>query len=79
MGKFSSNGPSQSEIIAKQEAAAKKERERIKMETAEKEAERDQKMQASIAERSNKRRQFATGIAGAEDDDENRRKFLKGV
>ncbi len=73
-------GPSQAEIIAQQEAAAKAERERLMTEQAEKEADAQSKSQSKIAEMESKRKAFASGaLESKEEEDAARRKFLKGV
>lgn len=64
-------GPSQEELQAAQEAAAQRERERLK-------AESDQKAVADLEAQESKRRAFAGQLAN-EDDKEQRRKFLKGA
>lgn len=76
-----SKGPSQSEIIAAQEAAAKKERERLATEAAEKDAETQAKLQAEMKRKQSKRLAFASGegIETQEDEESSRKKFLKAV
>lgn len=75
MGKFS-KGPSAGELQAQQEAAAKAEREKIAQEQAIAEANLTQKKQAAFSEQESKRRAFASQPI---DDDEQRRKFMKGA
>lgn len=71
-------GPSQAEIIKAQESAAQRERDRMARETAQKKIETDQKTLADMAATESKRRAFAGQLSG-ENDDEERRKFLKGA
>jgi hypothetical protein len=72
------SGPSAAELQAQQEAAAQRERDRIAAETAKKKMEDDQKAVADIQTQESKRRAFAGQLA-TEDDEKNRRKFLKGA
>jgi hypothetical protein len=74
----SKKGPSTEEIVKQQEAAAMKERERIAQEQAINEATDLQQQQKSFATAQSKRQAFAMG-SQLEDDETNRRKFLKGV
>lgn len=72
-----SKGPSASEIAAQQRQAAERERVKLATETAQKEALEQKEMQQSYA-REQSRRQSMVGAA-VEDDDTQRRKFLRGV
>jgi hypothetical protein len=78
MGFSSPKKQSAAEIVKQQEAAAMKERERIAQEQAINEATDLQQQQESFATAQSKRQAFATG-SQLEDDETNRRKFLKGV
>lgn len=70
----------QNEIIAAQESAAKKEKERLMTEQAIQEADAQSKAQGAAAKVEAKRRAFASGAMEADEEEENaRRKFLKGV
>lgn len=66
-------------IVRAQEEAAKREREKLALEAAKSEAFADQQRQKTIQEAQAKRRLFSSGLAQKEDEEENRRKFLKGV
>lgn len=65
-------------IIALQEAAAAKERKRLEREAADKEASDAKAALSAVQEAESKRRAFV-GALSVEDDEEERRKFLKGV
>lgn len=70
-------GPSPEEIAARQEAAAKAERERIAQEEAKMSAEKEMQLQESYA--ANRERRQGSAMSAIEDEQSNRRKFLKGV
>lgn len=70
----------QNEIIRAQEAAAQKEKERLTTEQAVREADAQAKAQGAVAKAETKRRAFASGAMELDEEEENaRRKFLKGV
>jgi hypothetical protein len=73
-----SKGPSAAKVQQMQEQAAKKERERITLEEAQNTALDQEKLQTAYADQTNKRRDFAAGVA-PQDDETSRRKFLRGV
>jgi hypothetical protein len=61
-----------------QRQAAEAEQKKIATQAAEQKARENQELQKSYAEKMSQRQEFAAGIANI-DDDENRKKFLKGV
>lgn len=79
MGGSSKKAQSADAMAKIQREAAKKEQIKLNTQAAEQKAREDQELQKSFAEKQSQRQAFATGIAGMEQDDENRRKFLKGV
>lgn len=83
MSKFKSkapSGPSASEIQRQQEQAAAKERQRLEAEQAAKEAEEQQKAEVALADQEKRRAAFAGQLStGVGEDDEGRKKFLKGI
>jgi len=74
---FGGGGPSQGEIVATQEAAAKKERERLRLETANKEADIAERQQGALAKSESRRQALVSSVMT--DDDEKRRKYLKAA
>lgn len=74
---FGSRGPSASEVAAKQEAAAKKEREKIAQEEAIATASKQKELQDAYAQTQSDRQSFVSNVK--EDEESSRRKFLKGV
>ena len=71
-------GPSQAEIAAAQEKAAQRERDRMEREAAAKKLQSETKAVADLQAAESKRRAFAGQLSG-EQDEEQRRKFLKGA
>lgn len=70
----------QNEIIRAQEAAAQKEKERLMTEQASQEADAQAKAQGAVAKAEAKRKAFASGAMETDEEEDNaRRKFLKGV
>jgi len=78
MSKFKEKGPSPSEIARVQSQAAKAEREKIAQEQSALAAKEKSDLEAAFADKQSKRRAFTAGI-GEQEDETNRRKFLKGV
>lgn len=84
MGIFKSpkapRGPSASEIQRQQEQAATKERARLEAEQSAKEAEQQKKAETALLDQEKKRAAFAGQLStGIGEDDEGRKKFLKGI
>lgn len=74
------SGPSIEEIQRQQEKAAAKERARLEAEQAAKEAEQQKKAESALLDQEKKRAAFAGQLqAGVGEDDEGRKKFLKGI
>lgn len=74
---FGGGKTSQADIIRAQEQAAKKERERLATETAQKEAQSKKQAQSDWAASQSKRQALITSLVT--DDEENRRKYLKAA
>lgn len=77
-GQQKQSGPSAAELQAAQNAAAQTERDRIAQEQAKAKADTEAKAVADLQSAESQRRAFAGSLAG-EEDDEQRRKFLKGA
>jgi hypothetical protein len=71
-------GPSQAELAAAQESAAQRERDRMAREAEQKKIDEDTKAVADLQSAESKRRAFAGQLSG-EQDEEQRRRFLKGA
>lgn len=71
-------GPSAAELQQAQNAAAQRERDRMASEQAVKKADNEAKAVSDLQARESQRRAFAGSLA-AEDDQEERRRFLKGA
>lgn len=64
-------GPSPEEIRRKAEEARKRERERL-------EREQKEKAEAELTKKESRRKAFAGQLVGVDDDEEKRKRFLKG-
>lgn len=73
------SGPSQQEIMQMQEKAAEKERNRVEQEQAAKKAETEQKALADMEATEGRRRAFAGSLTETTEDEDERRKFLRGA
>ncbi len=71
-------GPSAAELQQAQNAAAQKERDRMAAEQAKTKADTEAKAVSDLQEAESRRRAFAGQLAGPEDEEEKRR-FLKGA
>ena len=80
MGKLfgAPKSPNAAQLQAAQDAAASRERDRMAADEAKKKAETDAKAVADLQAQESKRRAFAGQLA-AEDDTEEKRRFLKGA
>lgn len=72
------SGPSAAELQRAQDAAAQRERDRMAGEQAKQKADTEAKAVADLQAQESQRRAFAGSLA-AEDDTEERRRFLKGA
>jgi hypothetical protein len=72
-------GPSASELRAREEAARQKERDRIAQENAAADAKKQQDAEAAMAEKESRRQAFAGQLAGVAEDEDERKRFLRGV
>lgn len=72
-------GPSPGDLQRAQDAAAERERKRLEQESAAKKAEQEQKALADMQAQESKRRAFAGQLTQTTEDENQRRKFLKGA
>jgi hypothetical protein len=71
-------GPSQQDIQQRADAAAAKERDRLAQERAAQDAQKQQTAEADLAKKESQRQAFAGLLATTEDQDQ-RKRFLKGA
>lgn len=72
-------GPDPNELRKREEAARQAERDRIAQEDAAKKAEQQQKAEADLADKESRRQAFAGQLASVSDDQNERKRFLKGA
>lgn len=72
-------GPAPGDLQRAQDAAAERERKRIEQEAAAKKAEQEQKALADMEAQESKRRAFVGSLTETTEDENQRRKFLKGA
>lgn len=72
-------GPDPNVLREREEAARQKERDRIAQEEAAKKAEQQQKAEAELADKESRRQAFAGQLASVEEDQNERKRFLKGA
>lgn len=71
--------PSAAEIARREDAARQRERDRIAQEDAARKAEQQQKAEAALAELESRRQAFAGQLTGLNEDEDERKKFLRGA
>lgn len=72
-------GPSPEEIRQREEAARQRERDRLAQEEAARKAEAQQKAEADLAAKESRRQAFAGQLTGVNEDEDERKRFLKGA
>lgn len=72
-------GPSIQEIQAREEAARQAERERLQREEAERKAQEQADAEAAVAKKESQRKAFAGALSTVGEDEDERKRFLKGA
>ncbi len=72
-------GPSAEQIAQREEAARMRERDRIAQENAAADAKKQQDAEAALAEKESRRQAFAGQLSAIGEDENQRKRFLKGA
>lgn len=73
------SGPSAAELQAQQEAAAKRERERLQAEQTAQEQQKKDETAKAMQDKESRRKAFSASLAAEDEDESQRKKFLQGV